>query len=147
MKNALITCGIVLTSAALVAGCGSGDTTSGRQSSSAANTPSNAQQADHNQQDITFAQEMSQHHSQAIAMAKLAPTRSTNQKVTELAARIEKAQDPEIQQMQGWLTKWGAPGLRLFHVGHHGHHPGLSVIDVVAMGQPLARIVGVEVDL
>jgi uncharacterized protein (DUF305 family) len=61
-----------------------------------------------NADDVTFAQQMVPHHSQALDMAKLVPSRSTNPKVIDLASRIEKAQDPEIRQMQGWLGTWGA---------------------------------------
>ena len=67
-----------------------------------------AQAAGHNADDVMFAQQMIPHHSQALDMAKLVPSRSTNPKVLDLASRIEKAQDPEIQQMRGWLTGWGA---------------------------------------
>jgi uncharacterized protein (DUF305 family) len=34
--------------------------------------------------------------------------RTSNAKVIDLAGRIQKAQDPEIQQMTGWLKTWGA---------------------------------------
>jgi uncharacterized protein (DUF305 family) len=55
-----------------------------------------------NADDVTFAQQMVPHHSQALDMAKLVPSRSTNPKVIDLASRIEKAQDPE---MRGLLTQ------------------------------------------
>jgi len=64
-------------------------------------------------------------------MAKLVPSRSTNPKVLDLASRIEKAQDPEIQQMQGWLTAWGAgtsgmPGMTHESMpGMDGSMPGM----------------------
>lgn len=32
-------------------------------------------------------------------------------KVIALATQIKAAQGPEIQQMQGWLTQWGATGM------------------------------------
>ena len=41
-------------------------------------------------------------------MADLAPGRAANQQVKDLAARIRAAQAPEIEQMTGWLTLWGA---------------------------------------
>ncbi|MET8849894.1 DUF305 domain-containing protein [Amycolatopsis sp. NPDC004625] len=69
--------------------------------------------ADHNADDVTFARQMVPHHSQALDMAKLVPSRSTDPKVLDLASRIEKAQEPEIRQLQGWLTTWDAamPGM------------------------------------
>ncbi|MCR6488939.1 DUF305 domain-containing protein [Amycolatopsis sp. OK19-0408] len=110
-KNSIIA-GIVLASAALLGACSSNDSVSGMDHSSSAPAPapsSPAQAAgEHNADDVTFAQQMIPHHSQALDMAKLVPTRSTNPKVIDLASRIAKAQDPEIQQMQSWLTTWGA---------------------------------------
>ncbi|SFR29688.1 protein of unknown function [Lentzea waywayandensis] len=41
-------------------------------------------------------------------MAKLVPSRSSDDKVRDLASRIEKAQDPEIARMNEWLQQWGA---------------------------------------
>ncbi|MFC9506749.1 DUF305 domain-containing protein [Streptomyces sp. NPDC057002] len=66
----------------------------------------------HNAQDVSFAQGMIPHHRQALEMARLAEGRTTSGAVKDLAARIEKAQDPEIKTMTGWLKAWGedAPG-------------------------------------
>ncbi|MFB7651704.1 MULTISPECIES: DUF305 domain-containing protein [unclassified Streptomyces] len=61
----------------------------------------------HNAQDVAFAQGMIPHHRQALEMARLAADRSATPEVAELAARIEKAQDPEITTMTGWLKTWG----------------------------------------
>ena len=61
----------------------------------------------HNAQDVAFAQGMIPHHRQALEMARLAADRSASPEVTALAARIEKAQDPEITTMTGWLKTWG----------------------------------------
>src|SRR5688500_10054279 len=61
-----------------------------------------------NAEDSSFAQGMIPHHAQAVEMAKLVPSRSTNQKVLDLANRIQQAQDPEIQQLTDMLKKWGS---------------------------------------
>ncbi|MGW8743141.1 DUF305 domain-containing protein [Streptomyces sp. NPDC055794] len=61
----------------------------------------------HNAQDVAFAQGMIPHHRQALEMARLAADRSATPEVAGLAARIEKAQDPEITTMTGWLKTWG----------------------------------------
>ncbi len=90
----------LLTSTLALAGCG-GTTTShdmGATTSAA---------ADRNDADIVFVQGMIPHHEGALDMAKLAPGRTSNPKVLDLAARIEKAQDPEIKTMTGWLRDWG----------------------------------------
>lgn len=42
-------------------------------------------------------------------MADLALTRGNNREVKSLAAQITKAQQPEIQQLSGWLRGWGKP--------------------------------------
>ena len=59
--------------------------------------------------DVTFTQDMIPHHEQALDMAKLVPSRSTNEKVRGLAERIEKAQDPEITQMKNADRGVGRP--------------------------------------
>ncbi|MFB8270725.1 DUF305 domain-containing protein [Streptomyces sp. NPDC055955] len=61
----------------------------------------------HNSADVSFAKEMIQHHRQAVEMAELAEGRAASKDVKSLAARIEGAQDPEIENMSGWLTAWG----------------------------------------
>lgn len=66
--------------------------------------------ADHNEADVTFAQSMIPHHEGALEMAKLAPTRAADQRVKDLATKIEAAQTPEIELMRGWLKDWDAAG-------------------------------------
>lgn len=63
--------------------------------------------ADHNDADVEFAQQMIPHHEGALEMAKLATKRASDQKVKDLAGRIEAAQEPEIEKMKGWLEDWG----------------------------------------
>jgi len=63
--------------------------------------------AEHNDADVTFAQQMIPHHEQAIEMAELARSRAQSQEVKDLAADIEAAQGPEIETMTGWLESWG----------------------------------------
>lgn len=66
-----------------------------------------SQAADHNDADVEFAKGMIPHHRQAVEMADLATTRASDPKVKDLAARIKKAQEPEIATMTGWLEDWG----------------------------------------
>jgi uncharacterized protein (DUF305 family) len=98
---------------ALIAGCGSSGnaTTPGMDHGQSMTTQSSSRAAENeasNADDVSFAQGMIPHHAQAVEMAKLAPSRSTNAKVLDLASRIQRAQDPEIQQLTAMLTKWGA---------------------------------------
>ena len=107
MRKNFIIAGLLLASVALLGACSGND---------------------HNAGDVTFAQQMIPHHSQALDMAKLVPSRSTNTKVLDLASRIEKAQDPEIRQMRSWLTAWGAgmPGMTQEPMpGMSGSMPGM----------------------
>ena len=67
-----------------------------------------AASADHNAADLSLAQQMIVHHQGAVEMADHAPSRAANQQVKDLAVRIKAAQAPEIDQMTGWLTLWGA---------------------------------------
>lgn len=62
-----------------------------------------------NDADVKFAQQMIPHHQQAIEMAKLADGRAADPEIKKLATAIEKAQDPEIDTMKGWLKSWGKP--------------------------------------
>ena len=55
-----------------------------------------------------FVQGMIPHHQQAIVMSSQAD-RASSQEVKNLAARIEQAQAPEIEQMNQMLDAWGAP--------------------------------------
>ncbi|WP_394620407.1 DUF305 domain-containing protein [Lentzea sp. JNUCC 0626] len=68
--------------------------------------------------DVEFAQQMIPHHQQALDMAKLVPSRSSDEKVRALAQRIEDAQGPEITQMNDWLKQWGATAAKDEHQGH-----------------------------
>lgn len=60
-----------------------------------------------NDADVAFVQSMIPHHEQAIEMAELAADRAESTEVKQLAADIEAAQGPEIDQMKSWLDQWG----------------------------------------
>ncbi|MEU3145375.1 DUF305 domain-containing protein [Streptomyces sp. NPDC006999] len=102
------------TAALVLAACGGNDgsdTGSGAQTSASAGAEDTA--GAHNDQDVSFAQDMIPHHQQALQMAEMAATRASSAEVEDLASRIEKAQDPEIETMSGWLESWGedVPGM------------------------------------
>ena len=61
----------------------------------------------HNDADVTFAQDMIPHHAQAIVMSTMAKKQARDPKLRQLAADIQAAQGPEIDQMSGWLKAWG----------------------------------------
>lgn len=113
--------------AALVfaAGCGGDTSHDGGHSSPSAGASAQAA-TDHNDADVTFAQNMIPHHQQAVEMAVLAETRASDPKVKALAARIKQAQQPEIDQMTGWLTQWGAPTTAPTAGGGHSGHGSMA---------------------
>ncbi len=120
---------VALTVGATLSGCG---TTATPPAGSAASSQSVAQ--DHNQADIAFAQGMIPHHAQAIAMSRMAAQRAVSPQVKDLAARIQAAQQPEIDQMSGWLRAWHAPvpsmnspmgGMGMMDHGAGGAMPGM----------------------
>ncbi|MFF0018007.1 DUF305 domain-containing protein [Streptomyces sp. NPDC005374] len=98
-----------VTAALVLAACGndSDSASSGHDGHSASSSSASSSAAAHNEQDMAFAQGMIPHHQQALEMAKLAVGRASSATVKSLASRIEKAQDPEIQTMNGWLKSWG----------------------------------------
>ncbi len=54
--------------------------------------------------DIAFAKGMIPHHQMAIQMAEFELEHGTDSKMLALAKQIKNAQDPEISQMQAWLS-------------------------------------------
>jgi len=88
-------------------GLGACGTTAPTSSNDQASAPSAGPA--HNQADITFAQDMIPHHAQAIAMSRLAAQRAQSPQVKDLVARIQTAQQPEIDQMSSWLRSWNVP--------------------------------------
>ena len=76
--------------------------------------------------DAMFAQMMIPHHQQAVEMSTLAETRASSPEIKALAAEIKSAQQPEINQMTGWLDEWGMPVMSgMDAMGAHGGH-GMS---------------------
>ncbi|MEV8046052.1 DUF305 domain-containing protein [Streptomyces griseoluteus] len=101
----------------LLAACG-GEKHTGAHGAPAASATAGV----HNAADVSFAQGMIPHHQQAVEMARLAPGHAASAEVKALAARIEKAQGPEIRTMTGWLKSWGEepPMAGMDHSGHGG---------------------------
>lgn len=96
--------------AGLLAACGDDDGMGGMDhggDESSETTEAAAPDADFNDADVEFAQGMIPHHEQAVEMADLADGRAESAEVIDLAERIKAAQDPEIEQMRGWLEDWG----------------------------------------
>lgn len=99
---------LVSVSAVLVA-CGRNDDPSivGEPSGATTTTVTARAVGEHNDADVQFVQAMIPRLQDAVAMAALADGRASSPKVLDLAARIEDAQQAEIDTMQGWLAVWG----------------------------------------
>jgi uncharacterized protein (DUF305 family) len=105
----------------MLIGCGSSEGTH-------PSTDQSAEQADHNADDIAFARNMVPHHEQAVEMAQMVPTNTTNPQVIDLANQIIVTQVPEIQAFRVWLMQWQDT---------EGHHRGAIAMaqDEIAHGK------------
>lgn len=98
MSKTLKLVAVIAAATFTLAACGSNSDTGSSTGSSSSK---------HNDADVAFAQDMIPHHAQAVVMAEMARRRASDPKVIALAADIEAAQGPEIEQMSGWLRSWG----------------------------------------
>ena len=107
-RNHFLIAGLV--AVALLGACGGSSSTYGK-TETATDAVDTAQKAvDFNTADTEFAQMMIPHHEQAVEMSDIAldPTVGASDVVKSLATRIKAAQDPEITEMKGFLTLFGA---------------------------------------
>lgn len=101
MKRTLMSITLAVVAALTVAGCGSDTDSNGSTGST------DSSDAQFNDADVTFAQQMIPHHEQAVEMATMAQERASSTEVKQLADKIAAAQGPEIDTMTGWLEDWG----------------------------------------
>jgi uncharacterized protein (DUF305 family) len=84
-------------------------------------------EAAHNDADVMFATMMIPHHAQAVEMSETVLAKDgVDEGVVDLAERVKDAQQPEIDQMTGWLKTWGedVPAMSGAHTAH-GDMPGM----------------------
>jgi uncharacterized protein (DUF305 family) len=95
--------------AVTIAACGSDESSTADTVATTEATDGAASAVALNDADVEFAQGMIAHHEQAIEMAEIAldPNRTAGAEVSDLATRIQAAQEPEIDQMTAWLTAAG----------------------------------------
>lgn len=65
--------------------------------------------AAHNGDDVLFAQRMIPHHQQAVDMAAMVPSRTSNPTLRVVAVHIGTDQRAEISMLTDLLNRWGAP--------------------------------------
>jgi uncharacterized protein (DUF305 family) len=86
----------------------------------------------YNNIDVAFVQMMIVHHTQAVEMAQLAPSRADGTGLRALAARMAASQEPEIKWLKQWLRARGQPDTDPQH--DHSTMPGMqSPADVAAL--------------
>ena len=79
----------------------------------------------HNAADVEFAVGMVPHHQQAVVLADMAVRHGGTDQFVKLAKAVKAAQQPEIEQMSGWLTGWGEP---VPDASSHTGHPGMGMM-------------------
>ncbi len=79
--------------------------------------------------DVTFAQNMSVHHSQAVEMAMYVRDRTNDDALKILALDIMLSQQGQIGMMQGWLEMWGQPAA--MPIGQAAHMMGMATQEQV----------------
>lgn len=105
-----------------------------------------------NAADIEFLEGMYPHHAQALDMAKMVDGRTDNAELIALAAQIEAAQGPEMQQMSEMLTQWGRPDPAsnpMAGMDHGGHGVGMADMPGMMSDDDMAAMMdaqGVEFD-
>ena len=72
--------------------------------------------------DVEFLQGMIVHHYQAFLMSEMAPSRTNNQTILDLAGRIDASQIDEIDFMENWLAERGKSIPDPTMMGHSHHH-------------------------
>jgi uncharacterized protein (DUF305 family) len=88
----------------------------------------------YNAQDVQFVRLMIPHHTQALEMAALAPSRAASSQIRAIAERIGVAQEAEIEVLRAWLT---ARGLDESGDGHsHSPHPHDEMPGMPGMQSP-----------
>src|SRR5712691_11611691 len=68
-----------------------------------------AKPSKHNAADVTFADKMIPHHQQALEMAAMVPSRTTNRDLIILAKHIALVQQVQVDTLQGLLHEFSDP--------------------------------------
>ncbi len=136
MVKTVVTGVAALSAAVAIGACGNTATKETASSPAApAQTSTTAAVSAHNQADVHFAHMMIPHHQQAVEMSDMILAKQgLDPRVVELATQIKAAQGPEIAQMQGWLTQWGAPGMADMPGMNHGGMGNMPGMDHGGMG-------------
>ena len=96
------------------------------------------------QADVRFMQGMIGHHSQALAMVALIPSRTNRADIRALGERIRVSQQDEIKLMKQWLLDrhQQLPSSPMAHSNANGHDmqmPGMAMSDTLMPGMLTAQ--------
>ncbi|MFC5928634.1 DUF305 domain-containing protein [Cryobacterium melibiosiphilum] len=92
-----------------------------------------------NDADVTFAQAMLPHHEQAVEMSDdVLAKDDIDEDVRNLATDITMAQEPEIAQLEDWLSQWGTGEHNMSDMGGMNGMDGMMSSDDMAMLQDAA---------
>jgi uncharacterized protein (DUF305 family) len=83
--------------------------------------------------DIQFMQGMIHHHSQAVEMTALMPSRTHNRRLLAFGKKISISQTDEIRFMQQWLDERGQAVPMGHDMSHMEHTPGMQHMDMGSM--------------
>jgi uncharacterized protein (DUF305 family) len=102
----------------------------------APNAASTAIGTDFNDTDVMFLQMLGAHHTQGVAIVKLAGERSSREDVKMLAKAIEVTQTDEIARISGWLKQWQKPATAPADAhAEHGGERSTSEQEIKALSQ------------
>jgi uncharacterized protein (DUF305 family) len=116
-NHTLIVVAVALTTTIGLAACSGGNAGNAGNEPSATSRSSSPAAAAHNEADVTFAQMMMPHHTQAVDMSEMLLSKpDISEDVRQLATNISAAQGPEIEQLAAMLNEWGED--QDAHMGH-----------------------------
>jgi uncharacterized protein (DUF305 family) len=123
--------GAAATATVMLSACGDNSSSGSGMDHGGMGAPAapSASTAAYNDADVTFAQSMIPHHQQAVQMAAMAAGHASDPQVKNLATTIRKAQQPEIDTMNEWLTAWGRSAAMPGSGMGHAAMPGMMTDD------------------
>jgi len=86
--------------------------------------------------DTKFMQGMIMHHSQAVEMTALMPSRTHNKELLALGKRISISQSDEMKYMKQWLEERGKPVTMEHAMSHMDHMAGMDHMKMAPMMMP-----------
>jgi uncharacterized protein (DUF305 family) len=130
-----VTLAVLATTALLATGCGTApEATTPAPAAADTAAVGTATGGTFNETDVMFLQMIGPHHTQGIALVKLAAERSARDEVKTLAKAIEVTQTDELTRIGGWLKEWKQPATASDDAhAAHGGQPGTSEKEIAKL--------------